>query len=399
MNLILSFVLALLCFETYAQEKIELQAYVKKGSISIASKDGNYKFGFGGRVFMDAAAYFDDETNLGNGSEFRDIRLLMKATIWKKWDAKINVAFAGGKVLAKDIFAQYNFSNNKHLRIGYFFEPFGLERTESSKSIKFLEIASTNEAFGPGRGLGFQYATFGKQYYWGVGLFGDKDINNSKSGDEAYGLSSRLVYAAFVNKGTALHIGVSATYRTANANGINNDGENAVKHITYRSRAATHVEARRFIDAKVWNAKNQFKYGLEILAATGSLAFQGELIGASVNRESGFKDYKASGWYGQLAFLLNGKQYKYKMSTARLAKPGPGSIELLARYNQTDLNDSNALIMGGKQNDLSLGIVYYMNHNILLKLNYVNVDIDENNAISTQAEKFSMIQTRFQIAF
>ena len=58
---------------TVAQEKIELVTKAKKGSISFASEDGNFNFGFGGRVYMDAAAYFDDKTDLGSGSEMRDI--------------------------------------------------------------------------------------------------------------------------------------------------------------------------------------------------------------------------------------------------------------------------------------------------------------------------------------
>ncbi len=52
---------------------------------------------------MDAASYFDDETDLGSGSEIRDVRFLMKATLWKKWDAKINIGFADGAVSLKDV--------------------------------------------------------------------------------------------------------------------------------------------------------------------------------------------------------------------------------------------------------------------------------------------------------
>jgi phosphate-selective porin OprO/OprP len=383
----------------YAQDANKLKVNVNKGSIALASEDANFKYSFGGRVYMDAASYFDDKTDLGTGSELRDIRLLFKATVWEKWNAKINLTFAGGKVAAKDIFAQYNFNKKSHLRIGYFYEPFGLERTESSKTVKFLEISSTNEAFGPGRGLGFQYAVSGKRYYWGAGLFGDNDINNTSEGDEGFAISSRFVYAPLNKDGKVFHIGTSLTHRTASANGYDEDGSEAAKNIRYRSRAATHIEGRRFVDAKVSNADSQFKYGIEILAASGPLSFQGEAIGAKVKRKDGLEDYSAMGWYGQIGYLLKGGKYKYKMGTARLAKPGPGSIELLARYNQTDLNDTDVMIMGGEQKDFSLGFIYYINHNMLVKLNYVNVDVDKNNAISGMAENFNILQTRFQFAF
>ena len=134
-----------------------------------------------------------------------------------------------------------------------------------------------------------------------------------------------------------------------------------------------------------------------MIAATGPLFLQGEYIDASVSRKSGNEDYHAKGWYAQFGWLVKGGNYKYKMKAARLAKPSPGSLELLARYNETDLNDSDALIYGGKQKDFTLGCTWYVNHNMLMKFNYANVDLDDN-ALNGE-ENFNLIQTRFQLTF
>ena len=179
----------------YAQDASKLRVNIKKGSVALVSEDGDFKFGFGGRVYMDAAGYFDDKTDLGSGSEIRDIRMLMKATLWKKWDAKINVGFADGAVSLKDVFLSYKINKSSFLRAGHFLEPFGIEQTESSKTTKFMHAASTVEAFRPGRNLGVSYATWGKQYFWEAGLFGS-DTNNKTEGDEGYGLTSRLAFEA-----------------------------------------------------------------------------------------------------------------------------------------------------------------------------------------------------------
>lgn len=48
----------------------DLKLNVNKGSLQISSDDGQFSFGMGGRVYMDAAAYFDDETDLD-----QDLRL------------------------------------------------------------------------------------------------------------------------------------------------------------------------------------------------------------------------------------------------------------------------------------------------------------------------------------
>lgn len=385
---LLTFCLFFLVGSIIAQDTSNLKLKVNKGSMQMATDDGQFKFGVGARVYMDAAGYFDDKTDLGSGSEIRDIRLLVKATLWKKWDAKINIGFADGTVSLKDVFLQYNINKNSFVRTGHFLEPFGIEQTESSKTTKFMNVSSTVEAFRPGRNLGISYERWGNNYYCSLGLFGS-DTNNNSEGDEGFGLTSRFVFTPINEDRTILHMGISGNYRTVDENEY---GE----MVRYRSRVATHIENRRFIDAEIENAESQCKIGLEMITSSGPVSFQTEYISAKVKREIA-SDYLANGYYAQLGWLIKGGDYKYKMKTARLSKPEPGSVELLVRYNVTDLNDDDVMINGGKQKDLTLGCTWYVNHNILMKLNFTNVDLDEN-ALNGE-ENFNMIQTRLQFSF
>lgn len=398
----LTFCMLLITGSLLAQEANSTKLNVNKGSVNIATEDGQFKFGVGGRVYMDAAGYFDDKTDLGSGSEIRDIRMLFKASVWKKWDAKINIGFANGAVSLKDVWLMYHIDKNSFVRAGHFLEPFGIEQTESSKTSKFMNVASTIEAFRPGRNLGVSYDRWGKNYYWALGLFGS-DVNNSvKNQDEDFSITSRIAISPFHTE-NIMHFGLSGSYRSVNViTNFENKFYTSTERgsVRYSSRAATHIEGRRFIDATIENAESEFKFGIEMIAASGPVSFQSELIRSKVNVEkdySYYKDYKADGWYMQFGFLLKGGNYKYKMKSARLAKPVPGSLELLARYNETDLNDTNALIWGGKQTDLTLGCTWYVNHNVLMKLNFTNVDLDEN-ALNGE-ENFNMIQTRLQFSF
>lgn len=398
-SLVLALMGLLMWNVSFAQETATILPGVKKGSIQWISKDKQFKYSVGGRVYFDAAAYFDDKTDLGSGSELRDVRLLFKATVWKNWDAKINIGFAGAKVSPKDIFLQYNINKNSFLRSGYFFEPFGLERTESSKSLKYLEVNSTTEAFAPGRNLGVEYAQWGEKWHWEAGLFGDSDVNNKEGGDESYGITSRFVWVPIKKQGKILHFGMAGTYRTADA-GVDG-GYEINQNIVYKAHAETHVEDRRFINGDVHFSKDQFKYGFELLCAYETLSLQGEYIGAHVGREQfvggNNSSYNVHGWYAQMGWMLIGGEYKYKLKSARMAAPVPGSLELIVRYNQTDLNDNTADILGGKQTDFSLGGIYTINSNILVKLNYTHITLDEN-ALNGN-EKFGMVQARLQMAF
>ncbi|WP_372751310.1 OprO/OprP family phosphate-selective porin [Labilibaculum sp.] len=380
-----------------AQEISDLKMSVNRGSVEMETEDEKFSFGIGGRAYLDAATYFDDESDLGNGSEVRDVRFSMKATLWAKWNAKINISFADESVALKDVFLQYNINKNSLFRVGNFFEPFGVEQTESSKTIKFMHLSSTIEAFRPNRNLGMSYAVWDNKYFWEMGLFGS-DTENTSEGDEGYGLTSRLTFAPIQREEKLLHFGLSGTYRTANANGFDEEGNENSKTIRYRSRAATHIERRRFIDTQnIDEADHQVKFGFEMIAATGPLSLQGEYISAKVSRESDMEDYNANGYYAQMGYLLKGGNYQYKSNTARLSKPAPGSLELLLRYNHTDLNDSSSAIMGGEQKDITLGCTWYMNHNILIKLNFTNVDLDKY-ALNGE-ENFNMIQSRLQFSF
>lgn len=379
-----------------AQEMSQMKVKLNKGSINLISEDGAFKFTFGGRVFMDAATYFDDKTDLASGSEFRDLRMLMRATLWKNWDAKINIGFASGAVSLKDVYLQYNIDKNSYVRGGYYLEPFGIEQTESSKTPKFLNVSSTVEAFRPGRNMGITYGRWGNQYKIVAGLFGG-DATNKSNGDESIGLISRFAFSPVHTKGKIAHMGVSGTFRSAGE--TENKGA-FVKEFRYRSRPATHIEKRRFIDAKIENANHELKYGADAIFALGSWSIQSEYIQTKVNFENqagAKKDYMAHGWYAQLGFLLKGRDYQYKMKSARLTKPSSGSLELMFRINQTDLNDKSVAILGGKQTDYSVGCTWYINHNILAKLNFTNVDLDEY-ALNGE-ENFNMIQTRLQFSF
>ncbi|MBK5207974.1 MAG: hypothetical protein JJE44_00535 [Flavobacteriaceae bacterium] len=392
-------ILAFICLILYSNksEAQEVVAKSKNSSLSWETADGAFSWKLSGRFYFDAAKYFDDKTDLGNGTELRDFRLGVEVKFEKNWLAKIDAGLAGGVTAAKDIFLQYGIDKVSYVRAGHFAEPFGLDYMESSKATKFLAPNSATEAFAPGRKIGLEYVKWGNKYWLAGGLFGDGDLNNTSAGDEGYSVTGRFVFKPIIKEGSIVHLGLAGTYRTADAVGFDADGNELTKNIRYRSRAETHVEGRRFIDAKITNAVAETKYAVEFIGALKPVALQAEYFGASVNREDSFKTYTSNGWYAQASWQITGKNYKYSNSWSRLSDPDPKTLELVVRYNQVDLNDSGADIFGGLQKDISVGLNYHVNKSVKLRLNYSNIDLDEY-ALNGK-ENFGLIQTRLQFAF
>lgn len=75
---------------------------------------------------------------------------------------------------------------------------------------------------------------------------------------------------------------------------------------------------------------------------------------------------------------------------------GSGAIELKARYSGIDLNDED--FDGGRLNDLTLGVNWYLNPNTRVMFDYVRADIENHPDFNDDGEA-DLFATRFQIDF
>lgn len=351
-----------------------------------------------GRFYLDGATYMKDKTNLSSGVYMSDIRLGLKAK-YQQFDIKIDMGFAGGKVDAKDIFLQYNLNKKSYIRAGHFAEPFGLDHMESSGNIKFITANASSFAFSPGRKVGFEYIGWAKSVWVGAGVFADGDaLKKAKNGNQGYSVTGRFVYNPLQDAGRIFHLGLSGSYRKADANGYTDDGNPIPRVITYSSRGNTNVERRSFLNASVTDASYQAKYAAELIGAYGPLYLQAEYFHANVERGHSMPAFKASGAYAQLGFLAIGGDYTYSASWARMGTPKPKSLEFAVRYNYTDLNDSHAQIYGGRMSDWSVAANYYFNKYLMFRLNYTNMAMGKNGPF-TAGENINEIQARIQLVF
>ena len=64
-----------------------------------------------GRMLMDGGIYLKNPVDFGNGTEFNDLRIGMKAT-YRNWKMKLEMGYAGNKAAIKDAFATYSYKKH-----------------------------------------------------------------------------------------------------------------------------------------------------------------------------------------------------------------------------------------------------------------------------------------------
>lgn len=367
-------------------------------SINVKAGDETIKITPMGRVYFDGATFLEDKTDLSNGVTMSDVRLGLKAA-YKKFNIKIDLGFAGGKVSYKDIFLQYNLNKTSYIRGGHFAEPFGLDHMESSANIKFITANASSLAFSPGRKLGVEYIGWNKYIWGGIGAFADgNSMNKSVDGDDGYAGTGRIVFNALQQEGKIFHIGLAGSCRKADANGFDANGIQNPKIVSYSSSLITNVEKRKFLRANINNVDFQAKYAVELIGAYGPVHLQTEYFHTNVKRKGDFPSYKASGAYAQIGFLAIGGNYKYAPAWARLGSLKPGSLEFALRYNYTDLDNRHSGIMGGRMSDWTFAANYSLNKYIMFRLDYSNIDLGHSNPLAA-GEDINTVQARVQVVF
>lgn len=349
-----------------------------------------------GRILMDAA--FLNSSNKAvdeqcvDGVNVPDIRIGMKVS-YGKWEGKADIGYARGSVSPKDIFIQYNFNKQNFLRGGYFVHQFGYQSATSSSFKVSMEEPETHSAFGVGgRLVGLMYEHSDNKFMGTGSIYTDAQSFKKQTNHTGYqgsGFLTRLVYHPLIEKGNLFHVGIGLNYELAAENRSN---------MEFKAPYPVRVAGINAIGAKITDAKNDFKFSGELMAAKGHVGIEGQYIFMNVDRKGDAKSYNAWGAYGNLRFLLN-NEYEYVKNDAGIATPAPKSWELVAAYNYTDMNDTKAGFHGGKLSDWALTMNYYINKYMIWRVSGHIVRAGESDYSGFNKNTFRVIETRLQFKF
>jgi phosphate-selective porin OprO/OprP len=406
------------------------RAYWKDG-LRFETKDKKFVLKIGGRIqndwaLMEGSSLEDDfglsptvsgvPTNrtsglddIETGTEFRRARLEMSGTIYQSVEFKSQFDFAGAEVAFKDVYlGLLNLPVLQHVRVGHFKEPFSLEELTSSKYITFMERGLPN-VFAPSRntGLGVLQNYAEDRVWWGLGAFREADDSGDGfGGDSLYNVTTRLTGLPWyeADDGNLLHVGLSYSHQFRNDDSLR-----------YRQRPEAHLSPVRFNDTSltrlVFDADGNSMVQVsdidtdgvdllnpEVALVFGPFSIQAEYMHSFVNASSG-SNPDFYGVYAFASYFITGEHRSYKVQEAAFdrIKPkqnffdgegGAGAWEVALRYSRLDLEDAG--VRGGKSDDITLGVNWYLNPNVRVMFNYVWADLENHGDAN-------IVQCRFQI--
>jgi phosphate-selective porin OprO and OprP len=292
-----------------------------------------------------------------------------------------------------------------HFRVGQWKQPFSMEPATSFRELMFME-RSLAFALVPFRqiGAGFHDTLLDESATYAVSAYRfQTDAFGNVAGDEGYGMSTRETMLLWSNEcGDTLHIGGSYTYNEAATDTIRIRSTPEVGFTQLDFNNTTNFPIPFFVDTGVLPIANYQVVGAELAGGVGSWLYQSEIMCAMVNQQ-GAPYLQLPAGYAQLGYVLTGERRQYLPHSAAYSrvvpdvpfgKGGPGAWEVCGRYSVLDLNDAN--VAGGRLQDLTFGVNWYLNRFTRFEFNYIRPILDRPIGNQTECDVFG---TRAQFDF
>jgi phosphate-selective porin OprO/OprP len=290
-----------------------------------------------------------------------------------------------------------------NFRIGQFKSPFSLEYMTSSKYLTFMERGLNTEV-APRRNTGFMLHNnaLDKRMKWAASIYRTADDFGDSQGDSTteggYSFAGRITGLPWYkdNGKKLIHMGFSYSYQNAFENKFEFDSE-----------AETDF-TEKFVSTGEFAAEYAHLYNPELALVFGPFSLQTEYTYVHVNTTGSISGQNPdfTGFYVYGSYFLTGEHRKYDKKDGEFGRVRPnnnfnwgkglGAVELAARYSELDLSDKD--IEGGRLNDVTLGLNWYLNPSTRVMFNYVHADLDLSS-LNIKNGNADIASVRFQIDF
>lgn len=362
-------------------------------SILLLRAQDQPSFHFRSRALFDVALSDYGTDELQDYYRLEDFQCGFHAT-YRNYELVTDIGLHPNKVVVNDLIFNYH-KNRNIFSLSNAYIPFSIEMLMNTSEMRFHQPAASSMVFSDGRKVGLTYFYDAPHFYFGGGAYSNNDINKigTAEKDNSFLLASRAVWRKRnADAQTLLQLGGALSFRTKQFN--------TKQPVTFmRSVGVTSMFPAPLLEAKIDNMKNQMNGLLEFVCTSPRFMFQTEHFFSRTRRVGSGEAYCPYGGYVQGGFLLSGTGFKYDSMYATPGRPvSEKAIELVARFNYTNLNDDGAAIFGGEEKDLSVGMNVYLNKYLGVKIagSYVWVG---DNCNDFYKDNLFFMQTRFQYIF
>jgi phosphate-selective porin OprO/OprP len=293
-----------------------------------------------------------------------------------------------------------------NVKVGHFFEPFSLERLTSNRYGTFME-RSLPDLFAPARNLGVSaYDTAAnEQMTWAIGAFRTMSDNfgNDFGDNGGWSGTGRVTWLPWYDEESdgacLLHLAAAYSYRSITE-----------RTVAFREPPEIRVSSLGvgdippFVNTGNIPARSFQLFGTEAALVYGPWSVQSEYMYVPVDRLNG-PNVHFQAMYLYTSFFVTGEHRQYRRSTATFDRISPktyvlkppgdagppkgwGAWELAARWSYINLTDRD--IPGGRLNDITFGVNWYLNPYTRFMWNYIHPILDKPGFGTSTADVFAM---------
>lgn len=345
--------------------------------------------------------------NLQDGADFRRARLSANGSLTETMNYFLQFDFAyPGRPTFTDLWwetTQVPVLGN--IRVGQWKQPFSLEVVSSFRYTTFAERSLGFQAFTPFRHLavGFYDWNEDETMTWAASIYrpGQDQYGGSIADRGGYAGVGRVTWLPwyeeegknYLHLGTAFnHVapgGRLARFRSIPEYFVGAQQGDLPLGTSGQAIPGPFDGVPFFVDTRAFAVNHYNLVGTELLWVNGPLSFQSEWMTMMATRSNGASAVFPS-IYGQVGYFLTGEHRPYQRKQGAIDRvkplrplayrcedqePGLGAWEVAGRWSYIDLNDKE--IQGGRLNDMTLGLNWYLNANAKVQFNYIRAFLDK----------------------
>lgn len=331
----------------------------------VASPDGKYAVNLFGYLEADFLKFANADDLLHSGTKIRYAMLYLHTIMNSNWHCFLGYALSMRELL--DAYIIYTGFANQFIQIGQFTPLVGVSNSTRHFDINFLEWPLPVYLFSPGYPQGVSYLIYGEHLVADASIFSGANYEYYATKANPIGATGRLFFSPIHETTKALHFGISNWWQRPNNThtvffGTTPEANSHDNEILVGTGPIPQVNFYDIISS-------------EFVAVYGPWNFQTEYYLNNVRRYAPEDNLTFSGYYLTLGYFFTGESMVYAYPFGVFTHPSSygskyGAWQLLARFSSLNLNDKT--IQGGKENNITLGLNWFVNPFVTFKLNVIH---------------------------